>query len=120
MGIVLAWVITCDGGCASRMTVSEQSLNEATSQALDSGWSLAYASDREIVRPAWYCPSHRYLASTTVPLGDHEEWCPRRTRNGPCSCEADSFRKPHLVDDGFSQVPDIRALQTVQPGEEFL
>lgn len=116
-----SWVIECDGPhCNRHMIIDCSDLLQCRQIAMDRDWETAMKAGPEGTRSAWYCPRHLYFAYWGPDREeDHESWCPRVTRHGPCEC-AVFQRQPHMVDDGFGAAFKTRkGVEVVKPNPEL-
>ncbi len=103
MGLQRAWVVSCDADCRKRMILWYSDALLARQVALERNWETVLLADEEGTRVAWFCPRHaRQAMAYITPDAEHEGWCPRRTRQGPCVCEV-SQREPHMGDDALGR-----------------
>lgn len=111
-----SWVIECDGpNCNRHMIIDCTDLLMCRQIALDRDWDTAMRATGDGTRAAWYCPRHLYFVFGALREEAHEDWCPHKTRSGPCDC-AISLRQPHMVDDGFGAAFRTRkGIEVVKP-----
>jgi hypothetical protein len=118
MGLRRVWLFSCDATCVRQLILYGEDPRVARVEALDEGWETVLRDDgRRTPRTMWFCPQHRFAAMAEIePEPEHEDWCPRKTRGGGCSCEASTFG-PHTYDDAYSGTKDKGVDVVVIPGE---
>lgn len=112
-----AWVFECDRPCSKRLVVFEHESFRARGIAFDKGWESVLHAGPDGTSLRWLCPRHRHMDIGPEP--EHEDWCPRKTRQSACACGAWGNRAS-VADQAVADVPWVRGITVIHPKGDIL
>jgi hypothetical protein len=117
VGMQQAWVFECDVRCQKKLSIYNPDARMARLLALDRGWETVLRAEANGTSVIWLCPRHKGLSA--LPEAEHEDWCPRKTRNSACACSVRLF-SPAMADQAVADVPWRRGITVIRPFGEIL